>query len=416
MNNIVLNRTGLKQVFAGFLMFLFPFLSLVTPFGVGLCSFLFLIAALFVLRDGNAALRRHWASVRWVVLFFALNFLFALGCYALRDHAPGAVEKPVRMLLAVSALLLVLAAKPDRKALWWGVTGGAAGALLLVGYQRVVLDMDRPGGLLNAITFGDISLSLALIAMAATVDVRANRQLVWPCLGAVAGLVASIMTGTRGGWLGLALAALVFIHHSHVLSHRRLRAMVIFSFVLMGATYFIPATGVRERVSQGVVDVTTYFDGGSAFSNVGTRLELWKAAGTLIDEAPLLGRGEAAYLQALKDMVAAGQLDPVVVTLPHFHNEALQALVTGGAVGFTLWFGMMLAPFVFFTRALRSSNSSSQEFALALAGTLLVAGYAGFGLTEVIFWSIKGSLFYALMVFLLMGLYLNAKESNLTRH
>ena len=33
-----------------------------------------------------------------------------------------------------------------------------------------------------------------------------------------------------------------------------------------------------------------------------------------------------------------------------------------------------------------------------------------FGLTEVIFWSVTGSLFYALMVFLLMGLCLNAKE------
>ena len=34
---------------------------------------------------------------------------------------------------------------------------------------------------------------------------------------------------------------------------------------------------------------------------------------------------------------------------------------------------------------------------------LVVLAYAAFGLSEVIFWSMKGSLFYALMVFLLMG-------------
>jgi len=38
-----------------------------------------------------------------------------------------------------------------------------------------------------------------------------------------------------------------------------------------------------------------------------------------------------------------------------------------------------------------------------------VLSYFSFGLTEVIFWSLKGSMFYALMVFLLMGLCLVAK-------
>jgi O-antigen ligase len=45
-----------------------------------------------------------------------------------------------------------------------------------------------------------------------------------------------------------------------------------------------------------------------------------------------------------------------------------------------------------------------------VAGMFLVPGYLGFGLAEVIFWSVKGSLFYALMAFLLMGFCLNAKE------
>jgi O-antigen ligase len=50
------------------------------------------------------------------------------------------------------------------------------------------------------------------------------------------------------------------------------------------------------------------------------------------------------------------------------------------------------------------------QFAVALGGALVVLGYIGFGLTEVIFWSMKSSVFYALMVFLLMGFCLNAKE------
>lgn len=412
MNNNSIKWTDPKQAVIGVLIFLFPFLSLITPFGIGLASFTVLIAALFFVKPGFAALCRHWQSIRWVVIFFAFNFLYSLGSFMLRDYESGAVEKPARMLFAVSALMLVLAAKPDRKALWWGVIGGAFAGMLLVGYQRVLLGEDRPGGLLNAITFGDIALSLGLVALAAMSDVRSVSKVVWPAIGALAGLAASTMTGTRGGWLGLVMCGLLFIQHSHVLNNRRVRAVVAFTFAFMAATYFIPETGVRERVRQGVVDITTYFSGGSAFSNVGVRLELWKAAGILIEDAVLLGRGEEGYRKVLEPLVREGELDPVVLDMPHFHNEALQAMVTGGVVGFVAWFGLILAPFAFFTRAMSVKDASRQEFATALAGILLVTSYFGYGLTEVIFWSVKGALFYSLMVFLLMGFYLNAKEAN----
>jgi O-antigen ligase len=84
-------------------------------------------------------------------------------------------------------------------------------------------------------------------------------------------------------------------------------------------------------------------------------------------------------------------------------------LVTGGVVGFALWAAILLAPLWFFARQL-GTDARAPQFAVALAGLLVVLGYFSFGLTEVIFWSVKGSMFYALMVFLLMGFCLTAKE------
>jgi len=104
-----------------------------------------------------------------------------------------------------------------------------------------------------------------------------------------------------------------------------------------------------------------------------------------------------------------GRFDSRVLELPHMHNDGLQVLVTGGVVGFILWAAALGAPLAFFFRALRDGTRAPQ-FAVALGGAMVVLGYVGFGLTEVIFWSMKGSLFYALMVFLLMGFCLNAKE------
>jgi O-antigen ligase len=99
--------------------------------------------------------------------------------------------------------------------------------------------------------------------------------------------------------------------------------------------------------------------------------------------------------------------------LPHLHNDALQVLATGGVVGFLIWGATLAAPLRFFLRHLRRDTVKdirAPQFAVVLGGALVVLGYIGFGLTEAIFWSMKASLFYVLMVFLLMGLCLNAKE------
>ncbi|MES2151330.1 MAG: O-antigen ligase family protein [Pseudomonadota bacterium] len=403
-----------NQAMAGALVFLFPFLCLITLFGVSVSSFSFLIAALFIARDGVSAIERNWRALRWVLAAFLFNFLFALACLWLREGVRlGSLEKPSRMLFSFTALMLVLVCKPDRRTLWWGVVGGALAGALLVGYQRLGLAQERPGGLINAITFGDLSLCLGLVSIAAALDLRHTRLALWPAVGLLAGLAGSIMTGTRGGWLALVMAALVLIKYSHVLHSRRVRLLVVASFALVAATYFVPDLGVHDRVVQGVFDVTSYFGGGSAFTNVGIRLELWKAAMLLIAEHPLLGVDFETARATMAAWVAAGRLDPVVLPMPHMHNDALQALVTGGVVGFSAWLSTLAAPFVFFARLLAPrAQANKPQFALALAGMLVVAGYFSFGLTEVIFWSVKGSLFYALMIFLLMGLCLNAKETD----
>jgi O-antigen ligase len=410
MNSNPTNTRGPVQNWTGFLAFLFPFLSLVTLFGVSLVSFLFLATALISFKSCRDALARHWPQVRWVVLAFLLHFLFVLGCALVRGANMNSVEKPARMFFAVSALAMVLVARPSRRMLWWGVIGGAVAALPLVAWQRIALGIDRPGGLINAITYGDLSLLLALLAVTAAVDMRDNaRQAGLAAFGALAGLSASLLTGSRGGWLALAVAALLFLRHARALGGRGVRALLATSAALVLAAWFVPASGMQARFDEGVGDVRTWAEGGSVNTRVGTRLELWKGASMLIAERPLLGMDFSACRARLAEFAREGRLDPVVLPLPHLHNDALQELVKGGVVGFALWAAIMLAPLLFFARELRAGMGGPQ-FAAALAGVLVVTSYVCFGLTEVIFWSMKGSLFYALMVFLLMGFCLNAKE------
>jgi O-antigen ligase len=409
--NSNLTHTGAPaRIWIGALAFLLPCLSLVTSFGVGLVSFLFLGSSLIWFKASRDALRRHWPAIRWVVLAFLAYCLFVLACTLLRGVSMSAVDKPARMLLAVSALAVVLALRAPRQALWWGASAGAMAALPFVAWQRLGLGVDRPGGLINAITFGDLALLLGLLSLAGAIDLRRHTPQALLCAaGALAGLLASLLTGTRGGWITLILAGLVLVRHLRKIDSRRVHVLLAAGVALLVAAWLVPAFGMHARFTQGVTDIRTWYEGGSVWTNVGTRLELWKGALLLIREHPLLGMDFGACRARLAEFAQQGQLDPLVLSLPHLHNDGLQALATGGAVGFAVWASILAAPFRFFSRQL-GAGVQAPQFAAALAGMLVVLGYLSFGLTEVIFWSMKGSLFYALMVFLLMGFCLNAKE------
>ncbi|MBC7684522.1 MAG: O-antigen ligase family protein [Bdellovibrionales bacterium] len=414
MNNNLIKLLGTKDRQVGATAFILPLLSLVTLWGVSLCSFIFFLAALYHFRASRSALAHHWREVRWVVGAFALYLLFTLASMLIHPQpGTGAIEQPFRMLAGVSALALVLAFKPDRRYLWWGVAGGALLGAILVGVERFVFDIDRPGGLTNPITTGDVLLLYGLLGLAAAIDMRGAFHSLWLGAGAIAGLAGSLITGTRGGWIALGMAAIVFVLYGQALRSARVRMLVAGSVALVLAAWFIPATGVRARVDQGVADITTYYDGGSAFSNVGIRLELWKGAAMLIAERPLLGIDHPGAKKEMARYVREGKLDAVVLPAEHFHNDMLQVLVVGGFAGLLAWLPILAAPLVFFARVLASRRHAGKDaFAAALAGMLVVVSYFAFGLTEVIFWSVKASLLYALMVFILMGLCLNAKETD----
>lgn len=397
----------IKPVVAGVLLFSLPFLSLITRWGVGLCSILFFLVALFYWVPSRAVLTRHLAASRWVLAAFALQLVVAILFFAVRpDTDLSTVEKPLRMLLGASAMLVVLVCNPDRKLLWAGVIMGAIGATILLAYERIGLDLYRPGGLVNPITAGDLLACLALMSLASSVDLR-ERAAVWSLMGVLAGVTGVLITGTRGCMIALALGVLIYTWHMRAAWWARI--VPVGCLLLAVSAWFAPGTGVRDRAMEGVHDIQRYTQQQVGFSSLGLRLELWRAAGLLIAERPLLGAGPGQVRTDLQALVMEGALEREALNMPHFHNDALQVAVMGGVAGLLAWVGTLLMPLVFFIRELRRRGPGT---APALAGVFVTTSFLAFGLTEVIFWSVRASMFYALMMFMLMGLCLNAKEQD----
>lgn len=406
MNNTLTKFTA-GTVFIHSLMFMLPFLVLITNVGVGLCSFGFLFAALYHWRRAGPALAPHLTEIRGVLLAFGLFLLVAVLNTAFgADGRTRDLEKPFRMLVAASVMLAVLVCRPNRKALWWGLIAGTFASAAFIAYQRWGIGVERPGGLINSITFGDIMLCMGLLCLAGTLDF-AGRTAIWPGLGALAGLAGSIATGTRGGWVAIVFSMILLVRYGHVLRGRLRKGLALLGLGLLMSSYFIPQTGARDRIDQGISDVRQYVDGEQRYTNVGVRIELWRTALRVIERSPLVGASEPAVKRQVEQMVANGQSRPFVLEFEHFHNDILQQLVFGGIVGLLAWFGTLLVPFLFFLRQMRQPGLAAP----ALAGMLLTLSYFSFGLTEVIFWSVRSAMFYALMIFLLAGLCLNGRQA-----
>ena len=111
---------------------------------------------------------------------------------------------------------------------------------------------------------GDLSLALGLIAIAAATELRSKRHAAVLVVGAVAGLVGSMLTGTRGGWIALAVAVCVFLRYSVVVRNRLVIALASAAVLMLVGAYLIPETGVRARIEEGMLDVREYRERGVA--------------------------------------------------------------------------------------------------------------------------------------------------------
>jgi O-antigen ligase len=400
-----------RQAWAAAVVFSLPLFSLVSSEAIGLASFLFLGSAIYCWRDSARALRAGWRHTRWVILAFLAHLGFTVFLLVSRGMDLGVLDEPARMLLAGAAMLVVQTARPGARSLWWGVAGGALAATCLAAWQRFALGMPRPGALMNPITFGDLSLGLALIALASAFDRRARSTPWIGAIGALAGLAGSLLSGSRGGWIVLPFALALLVGQREMVPRKLALALPALVVLLAALAYAMPQIGVRDRVLTSISEVLMYLDGNIGVTSLSVRLELWKAALMLIREHPLSGLDSWAYKQQMQEWVGLGLLNPLVFAPPtpsHLHNDALQMLVTRGIPGFLAWAATLAAPLRFFWRQLSQADGREGR-ALALAGLLFVLAYIGFGLTEVIFWSMRSCLFYAQMVFILMGFCLNAQ-------
>lgn len=386
--------------------FLLCAIALVVPSGYSLGALMLLLGSTVLLIKRPAlGLNRQDALVMSVMAAYTLIGVFEAWW---NGQSISSIDKPVRLLLAVPALLFVIAYPPRLAWVWGGVAVGALGAGGWAAWLKVIDDVARPGGYNNPIQFGNLSMLLGVLCLAALGwAVTQPRRYLWVALlliAALFGIAGSLLSGSRGGWIGIPFILLVLFRAYGALLPKRVCIGVLVGILLAGAAlYAVPETGLQERVQQGVADVQRYAAGDRSYSSVGARFEMWRGAGSLIAEKPLLGWGTEGYKQAMQALGSDGVINQKAASYSHAHNEFIDSFAKRGLLGLAVLLVVYLLPMRFFAKELGARDLSMR--ATATAGVLLSVTYMDFGLTQSFLSHNSGVMMYAFLLAMLWGVY-----------
>ncbi|PJC97352.1 ligase [Janthinobacterium sp. BJB1] len=363
--------------------FLFSALSLAVTSGYSFGALTLLLASTCLLwkRPRLNLQRQDYLLLSTLLLYF---FVFTANMLYHADPTRE-LDMPLRALLATPVLLLLLA-YPPRPAAWWsGVAIGAIGGAALASWQILVLDMYRPqAATSNAIHYGNVSILLGMLSLCGLDWARTQgRRLAWSMLllaGGLAGVVGSIISVSRGGWLVLPVCGCLFLYHySKGRGARYVAALLSALLAVSTLAYTLPNSRVPERIAIAINEIEQFQDSDTVTTSIGQRMEMWRTAWVMSRENIWFGMGRSGYLAAKQQLADEGKMNAVIKNHTNAHNEYLDALVKRGITGLLALLLLFLAPLALFARALRHSASPAQPY--ALAGVVLCTCYMIFGLT-----------------------------------
>ena len=327
----------------------------------------------------------HIQPVRWIAVGTALYVLIGLFLGWWYGYTGGYYDAFVPFILAPFVLHGIVRNRLNPIVFWLGSAAGAITAGLYASYQSLILNIGRAiGSLNNQIMFGDLSVLLACISLLGLLycDKAQSRRWIQSVLvlGALFGVWASLLSGSKGGWLSIVTVGLVFGWQatSNISFQRRFAAVLGIALVLLAGFALAPADLVFNRIASGLSGAIHWFSTGEIKEeSASIRLEFWWYGLQLFIEKPLLGwSNSGAYYMLSQHMQGFGypaSFDPV------FENDLIHFAATAGLVGLTgiaaLFFGIFRGFWYL------GKLPDPVVKGLALMGMLLVILFVEFGLS-----------------------------------
>ncbi len=412
--DIFLNNETLSfsEVFASTLLIVYPAIVLLVPKLNGV------IFGLLVLFGAGVLLKHRESSVQVnnneKLFYFSLCvfFLVALFVTVLGGFVYKAIGKYLHLVLAIPIYIYLRHIGVRLFSVWYGLVAGSFVAAGVAIYDVVISGESRAQGFNHHIVFGDLALVMGCLSIAGLgwFKSRTKWHVLLSILALSCGVLASVLSTARGGWVAVPFLVVVFFWYIRALfSFKWKLAMASIIVIAIGVIYAVPQTNVKFHTDRAMTSFQQYGDSDiksyKRGTSVGTRMEMWQASWTMFLESPLIGVGWGHYQEHARQQVKQGLRNNSAAAFDHPHSEYFSALAHGGILGLAALLFLFLTPVWIFIKYIKYGKSVESQ-RLALAGLVLVVAYMAFGISEPLLYRSRSVGFFAFYLAVFMaGIY-----------
>ena len=352
-----------------------------------------------------------------VLLSFALITIIAWVSYAhfgFQDYAKHRVEKYTWFLLAIPVYYLFLYTKPRMEVVLAGVVLGC-----FVAFGRAILEefslvdeiawenmKGRANGSMHPIRFGDLSLLMGCISLNGALNLT-RMKFFFRAIGVVgffAGVGASVMSGSRGGWVALPIVLLIIVWFKLRYDGERRRHFILLFVAIFGAVVAIMSDDFTlKRIKKAGQEINLYMEKGVSRTSVGSRFDMFQTAINAFSENLIFGVGVGGYHSYAAryyekyNLTSDRKLFSAVIRWKNPHNEYLLQASTRGVVGLAVFIFMMFS--IVRRGYLRNIEKKEDDVAFLSVNLVIIGvGFGVFGLTIALFEHKDFLLFFLLYV------------------
>lgn len=359
-------------------------------------------------------------SIRKNIQLDKTHAAFAISCVAyivsilmevlIHNESARELDPASKAILFAPFLILLSTLKPKNIMIAVGFSLGSITLFSVALYERNVLGIDRVGAGINPIQFGNISSVMGLLCffLIKTISTK-NHRLLIPLLiaGGVAGISASFLSLSRGGWLiiPIAIAILTFQYRQNIKASPKAAIVgILITFSTMAL--LISETNIVNRLQTANTDIQEISQGNNS-SSTGQRIEMWKVAFDVFLQNPALGVGKSSYLQQQQEKIERKEVSSALKGYNQAHNAYLDAAARRGIIGVSALLLLLLTPFTIAWKHLQNDNPKVKAYAYSLV--ILSLSFLSFNLTQSMFNHNSGIVMF-LMFFIILMSGLNAEK------
>ncbi len=369
---------------------------------------------------GIRYLVKKTASVRDALLLLKLQrVLWAFGFYvviqilltAYHEDRASNYGNVAPFVIFPFILIAILKHPPDAKALWLGAAMGGLIAFGIAAYQIYVAGMGRAIGFRNPIPFGNTAVVLGTTALFGSVFYRRTFQNFHEkallVVGGLAGLMSSLLSGSKGGWLSLLMVLLLAANKATTGFHwlRRAGVLIAIAGLLAAVVALSPRAVVVDRIASAYDGVVVWLKTGNVTDgSASARLEAFKAGIIAGSSSPILGHGQEGQFTPIKQAIDDGKVRKQFMDFKVIDNEFISLFASKGLLGVLAAVLVHAGIFFSFYRYRRHELESVRN--LSTMGMLLVVLYLEFGLSVSVLGTNIFRIVYVSWSMILLGLIL----------